>query len=356
MSQHLDTNTSILSASCPMPKLDFDIITLGHGSGGLLTNQLLDSGVFELLSNEFLNKRHDGAILPISGPLAFSTDSYVVTPLEFPGGNIGDLAVHGTINDLSMCGALPKYLSLSFILEEGLSVSTFWKILVSIREAAIKSGIHIVTGDTKVVEKGKGDLIYINTSGIGTLHPHAQIDRQRIQTGDKIIVSSSIANHGMAIMSQREGLEFESAIQSDTRPLHQLTKALLDQLGKEVHALTDPTRGGIASVLNEIAHQVKCGIELLQSNIPVEEAVSSACELLGLDPLYVANEGVLIAFVPSAHADTALEIMQQFPGGTHARIIGEIVEQHPGQVLLKSAIGGMRVVNMLVGEQLPRIC
>lgn len=339
-----------------MPQLDFDVITLGHGSGGILTNQLLESGVFDLLKNPLLDEHHDGAMFEWSGRTAFSTDSYVISPIFFPGGNIGELAVNGTVNDLAMCGAVPKYLSLSFILEEGLTMKAFWEILVSIRRAAEKAGVSIVTGDTKVVERGKGDKIFINTSGLGNIHPQAHISTKNIRTGDKIIVSGPIATHGIAIMSVREGLEFETTLTSDSAPLNHTVKALLDEFGTDIHLLKDPTRGGVASVLNEVARDSRLGINLFQQPIPVLEEVRGACELLGLDPLYVANEGVFMAFVPAERAEDFVQKLRTLEYGQDATIIGEITAEHPKQVVLHSRIGGKRVVNMLVGEQLPRIC
>lgn len=342
---------------CPMPKLDFDIITMGHGSGGLLTNQLLDSGVFDLLKNDLLDERHDGAVFAVeSGKMAFSTDSYVISPVFFPGGNIGELAINGTVNDLAMCGAQAKYLSLAFIIEEGLHMSEFWDILVAIKMAAEKAGVQVVTGDTKVVERGKGDKIFVNTSGVGMVHPKASIHRARVQPGDKIIISGYIATHGMAIMSVRQGLEFETDIVSDTTNLNHTVIRLLDVFGEKIHLLSDPTRGGVATVLNELARDATIGIELHQKAIPVLEDVYGACELLGLDPLYVANEGVFIAVVASEAADALLEMLREDDNGVNAAIIGEVVEAHPRQVVMQSAIGGKRVVNMPVGEQLPRIC
>ena len=345
-----------MELQCPMPQLDFDIITLGHGSGGLLTNKLLESGVFDLLKNDYLDQRHDGAILPIHGPLAFSTDSYVISPIFFPGGNIGELAVNGTVNDLAMCGAVPRYLSLAFILEEGLKMSDFWKVLVSVKFAAERAGVQIVTGDTKVVERGKGDQIFINTSGVGSLHPRAQISKQRVAAGDRILISGPIAAHGIAILSLRQGLAFESTIQSDTVNLNHTVSGLLDVFGEDIHVLHDPTRGGVAAVLNEMARDTRLGMELWQKKLPLAEEVQGACELLGLDPLYVANEGVFLAVVAPQIADALLAHLQQDENGIQAAIIGEVVEAHPGQVLLHSSIGGKRVVNMPLGEQLPRIC
>ena len=250
-----------------MPKLDFDVITLGHGSGGILTNKLLDSGVFNILSNPILDERHDCAFINLEGKTAFSTDSFLISPIFFPGGNIGELAVNGTVNDLAMCGAVPKYISLSFIIEEGLKMTEFWDILVAIKYACEKSGVKVVTGDTKVVEKGKGDKIFINTSGVGSIHPKANINAKNINIGDKIIVSGNIATHGMAIMSVREGLEFESEIQSDSINLNHSIINLIEKFGSDVHLVTDPTRGGVATVLNEIAKQVNLGIDIFQKDM-----------------------------------------------------------------------------------------
>jgi hydrogenase expression/formation protein HypE len=342
--------------NCPLPRLDFDVVTLGHGSGGLLTHRLLEAGVFELFKNEYLDAQHDGAVLDLPGKVAFTTDSFVVSPLFFPGGNIGSLAVHGTVNDIAMCGAIPKFLSLSFILEEGLKMEDFWEVLVSVKHAAGQAGVQIVTGDTKVVEKGKGDGIFINTTGIGILHPEARISTARIQPGDKIIISGEVATHGIAIMSVREGLEFETSIKSDSRHLNSLVKKLLDQCGSKVRFLRDPTRGGLASVLNEVAKKGKLGIHLEQPAIPIDEQVEGACEMLGLDPLYVANEGIFITIVADEVADDVVQILQKEKFGRKAAIIGEVTGEHPGTVVMKSRIGGRRVVGMLPGEQLPRIC
>ncbi|MEK6781591.1 MAG: hydrogenase expression/formation protein HypE [Bacteroidota bacterium] len=339
-----------------MPKLDFDVITLGHGSGGTLSQQLLDSGVFTVLSNPLLDERHDGAIFNLNGRIAFSSDSYVISPIFFPGGNIGELAVNGTVNDLAMCGALPKYLSLSFIIEEGLTMIEFWDIINSIKTACDKAGVQVVTGDTKVVERGKGDKIFINTSGLGLLHPKAAIHLNRIKPGDKIILSNPIANHGMAVISVRKGLEFESEIVSDTRPLNHTVKLLLDQFGDSIHFLRDPTRGGVASVLNEVASDGKVGITIFQKDIPVNESVAGACEMLGLDPLYVANEGVFIAIVDESIAHDVVQFLRQQSDTAAACIVGHVCTEHPKQVILASTIGGRRVVNRLTGEQLPRIC
>ncbi len=339
-----------------MPKFDFDVITLAHGSGGLLMRQLLESGVFDVLRNEALDAHHDGALLDLKGPLAFSTDSFVISPIFFPGGDIGELAINGTVNDVAMCGAEPRYLSLSFILEEGLSIEEFWRILVSIRNAADAAGVHVVTGDTKVVEKGKGDRIFINTSGIGVVHPHADIGLRRVRPGDAVIISGPVATHGTAIMAVREGLNFDTPITSDTRPLHRMVKDLLDTVGTDVHLLRDPTRGGVAATLNEIAQDAQVGVELDQAALPVLPEVKAMCEILGLDPLYIANEGVFMACVASDRAEDALAVLRRHSDGAHATVIGRITDAHPGQVLINTLMGGRRVVHMPLGEQLPRIC
>ncbi len=345
-----------MNLSCPLPKLDFDTINLGHGSGGTLTSQLLDTGVFKLFENKLLNKKHDGAIFNLNGKVAMSTDTYVVSPIFFEGGNIGDLAVNGTVNDLAMCGAAPKYLSLGLVLEEGLKMTEFWEILLSIKAACEAAGVQIITGDTKVVERGKGDKIFINTTGIGEVHEKANIDIDNIKRGDKIILSGPLARHGITIMSHRQGLQFETTISSDTRPLNKIIIELLNEFGEDIHLFRDPTRGGLATVLNEIARDAKLGIDILQKDIPVEEEVYGACEMLGLDPLYVANEGLFVAVVDATIADKFLLQLKKWEHGAAASIVGEVTKDHGKQVLMKSNIGGRRVVNMLAGEQLPRIC
>lgn len=345
-----------MNLQCPLPKLDFDIITLGHGSGGLLMHELLNKTVLEIFKNDLLDQQHDGASFTLPGQLAFSTDSYVVSPIFFPGGNIGDLAVNGTVNDLAMCGAQAKYLSLAFILEEGLKVDEFWDVLVSIKNAALKSGVQIVTGDTKVVEKGKGDKIFINTSGIGLVHPSARIHHQYIEPGDAVIISGKLSAHGIAIMSLREGLQFETDIQTDSVNLNHTVMSLLDEFGEGIKFLRDPTRGGLASTLNEISGAAKIGIEIEQNLLPLDEQVEGACEMLGLDPLYVANEGLFIAIVKNDITEKVLQLLHKDTNGTHAALIGYVTDDHPGKVILKSRIGGKRVVSYLPGEQLPRIC
>lgn len=342
--------------ACPLPITEYKNILLAHGSGGKLTHQLIQKMFLSQFKNELLDPLHDGAILGMNGSrLAFSTDSYVVNPIFFPGGDIGELAVNGTINDLAMCGAMPKFLSAGFIIEEGFSMDELWKVVTSMRLAAERAGVLLVTGDTKVVDRGKADKVFINTSGIGLVMPGVDINPKNIRPGDTIIVSGQIAEHGIAIMSVREGLEFETQLQSDTAPLHSLVEAMLTA-DANIHALRDPTRGGVASALNELAESAHIGLEIVEEKIPVKEEVKGACEILGFDPLYVANEGKLIAIVPASEAESILAAMHGHPNGRDAIIIGEAVASHPGTVLMKSRIGGTRVVDMLTGEQLPRIC
>jgi len=345
-----------MELQCPMPKFDFDVITMGHGSGGLLTHRLLKSGVFDILKNEWLDQQHDGAILDMKGKIAFSSDSYVVSPIFFPGGNIGNLAINGTVNDLAMCGANAEYLSLSFIIEEGLLMKELWQILLTIKKSAEKAGVVVVTGDTKVVEKGKGDKIFINTSGIGHVHPKASIHHNRIKEGDVIIVSGNIASHGIAIMSVREGLEFETTIVTDSKPLNHMVMSMLEKFGENIKFLRDATRGGIASVMNEVAEITSLGIYLDQKQIPIEEQVDGACEMLGLDPLYVANEGVFICIVDHETANEAQHLLNSIDEYKNASIIGHVTAENKGKVIMKSKVGGTRMVNFLPGKQLPRIC
>jgi hydrogenase expression/formation protein HypE len=348
--------THPLSAIYPLPVLDTKIITLAHGSGGKLTNRLLDKAIFKVLDNPILETRGDGAVFDLQGKVAFSTDSFVVTPIFFPGGNIGELAVYGTVNDIAMCGAIPKYISLALIIEEGMPVIDLWEILLSIREACKQANVVVVTGDTKVVERGKGDQLFINTSGVGNMMPEAKLDTSYIDDGDVIIISGTIADHGMAILSKREGLQFESDIVSDTQALNDLTQDLLTTFSSSIHLFRDPTRGGVATVLNEIALQTKMGINLDSANLPVNKTVASACELFGLDPLYVANEGKFICIVDAEKAEEVLSVMRVHPKGKNAAIIGKFTSEHPGKVLSKSLFGGSRVIVMPIAEQLPRIC
>lgn len=343
-----------LASSCPVPKLDFTEIQLGHGSGGVLMQKLLEP-VFGLFANPALAERHDGAVVAVGGRIAITTDSFVVSPIFFPGGDIGRLAVHGTVNDLAMCGARPRYLALGLILEEGLPVGDLWKVLCSIRQAAEECSVAIVTGDTKVVERGKGDRIFLHTTGVGELHPAAAISARRMSTGDRILLNGPVGAHGIAIVSVREGFSFESAIESDTAPLHESVLRLLDRFGSQLHFLRDATRGGVATVLAEAAQQGAKGIEVEEARIPVDGEVGSACEILGLDPLYVANEGRFIAVVAPEIAEEAVAELRR-SGWPDAAAIGTVGEEHPGKVLLRSRIGGKRPLNLLPGEQLPRIC
>ena len=336
--------------------IDYKTINLGHGSGGLMTRDLLDAIIFKTFSNRYLDKKHDGAVVKIDGEIAISTDSFIISPIFFRGGNIGELAVNGTVNDVAMCGAQPKYLSLAFIIEEGLLVEDFIKIVNSIKDTAETCGVQIITGDTKVVESGKGDQIFINTTGFGAVNPKGNIGAINIKVGDKIIVNGSIAQHGMAIMSQREGLEFESTIVSDTTNLNFIANDLINKFGYGIHLYRDATRGGLASVLIEIASDIKKGVSINETDLPLDTQVAAACEILGLDPLYVANEGVFIAIVDQNISDEVVKMMQKDSKGRRAVCIGEITEAHPGKVVMTSTIGGKRIVSPMIGEQLPRIC
>jgi hydrogenase expression/formation protein HypE len=347
----------LTNLACPIPISDYPTVTLAHGGGGRLTQMLIERMLLPAFANPQLASLHDGALLEINGArLAFSTDSFVISPLFFPGGDIGSLAVHGTVNDLAMCGAQPLALSAGFVLEEGLPMADLWRVVQSMQAAAQDVGVPIVTGDTKVVDRGKGDGIYINTSGIGVIPPGVHIDPQRARPGDLVLLSGAIAVHGIAIMSVREGLAFETELASDSAPLHRLVAAMLAAGGEHVHVLRDPTRGGVASALNEIAKSAQVGMRLHEARIPVPDAVRGACEILGLDPLYVANEGKCLAIVAPDAAEAVLAAMQADPLGREAAIVGEVVAEHPGRVMLRSRIGGTRVVDMLSGEQLPRIC
>jgi hydrogenase expression/formation protein HypE len=347
--------------SCPLPIFEHKQIVLGHGSGGKLTADLIERVFLPAFGNPVLNRLDDQAVLTVgSSRLAFTTDSFVVTPIFFPGGDIGRLAVHGTVNDLAMSGARPLYLSAAFILEEGLPVEDLRRVVESMRAAAAEAGVQFVTGDTKVVNRGKGDQIFITTTGIGVIDGGLNISADRARPGDQILLSGYIGDHGMTIMSQREGLEFEAAIESDCAPLHGLVAAMLEtpSAGESdfVHCLRDPTRGGVATTLNEIAKRAGVGMLLREPSIPVRESVKGACEVLGLDPLYVANEGKLVAIVAATMADTVLAQMRRHEHGRDAKLIGEVVAEHPGMVLMKTEIGGTRVLDVMFGEQLPRIC
>jgi hydrogenase expression/formation protein HypE len=341
---------------CPVPLPTQDKILLGHGSGGRLSAELLRRVFLSAFRSPALNRLNDQALVSVDGTrLAFTTDSNVVKPLFFPGGDIGSLAVNGTINDLAVGGAEPLFLSAAFILEEGFPLDTLQQVVASFGRAAREAGVEVVTGDTKVVEKGKGDGLFINTSGIGRVPTGINLSADQARPGDRIILSGSIGEHGMAILSQREGLEFESPIRSDCAPLHTLVAAML-AASPAIRCMRDPTRGGLSSALNEIAAQSRVGMVLEESAIPVQEAVRGACELLGLDPLYVANEGKLVAIVEAAQAERILAAMQAHPLGERARIIGRVTETNPGLVTMRTSLGTTRIVDMLSGDQLPRIC
>lgn len=333
-----------------------DKILLDHGSGGKIANNLIADLMLPLFDNPILSRLDDGASLDINGMrLAFSTDSYVVDPIFFPGGDIGELAVNGTVNDISMCGAEPLYLSAGLIIEEGFSMMDLEQILRSMGAAAQKAGVMIVTGDTKVVPRGAADKIFINTTGIGIIPEGIHVSGSLARPGDQVILSGTIADHGVTILAQREGLKFDAPVSSDTAPLNHLVSGMLSAC-RDIHVLRDPTRGGMATVLNEIASASNVGIRIHENKIPVNKAVAGICELLGFDPLYMANEGKLLAFVEKRHARGVLAVMHEDPLGRDACIIGEVIEAHPGKVIMETRIGGERIVDMLTGEQLPRIC
>jgi hydrogenase expression/formation protein HypE len=339
-----------------MPILDHKEIILGHGSGGILTGQLIERLFLPAFSNPILERLDDQAVLEVDASrLAFTTDSYVVTPIFFPGGDIGSLAIHGTINDLAMCGARPLYLSAGFILEEGLPIEELRRVVLSMREAALSAGVSVVTGDTKVVGKGSGDKVFINTSGIGIVPPGVTISAERARPGDAVLLSGTVGDHGMAIMSTRQALGLEGTILSDSAPLHGLVERMLAAC-PDIHAMRDPTRGGVAATWQEIASRAGIGIEVDEESVPVREEVRGACELLGFDPLHVANEGKLVAFVPEAHAEAVLAAMRSHPLGTGAVRVGSATAEHPGLVVVRTAIGGTRVLERPYGELLPRIC
>jgi hydrogenase expression/formation protein HypE len=351
-----ETAKTIANLVCPAPMPIKDTIVLGHGSGGRLSAELIQEIFLPAFQNPILSRLDDQAVVNVNGTkLAFTTDSFVVKPLFFPGGDIGSLAVHGTVNDLAMGGATPLFLSAAFILEEGLSVETLRRVVNSMHEAARATGVAIVTGDTKVVEKGSGDQLFINTSGIGMLAEGVNLSANAARPGDKVLLSGTIGDHGIAILAQREGLEFESRIESDSAALHTLVADMLS-VSYDIRCMRDPTRGGVSSALNEIAAQSGVGIELIESEIPVREEVRGACEMLGLDPLYVANEGKLIAIVDAKVADEMLDAMRRHPLGANARLIGTVSDLHRGLVTMRTALGTSRIVDMLTGDQLPRIC
>lgn len=348
--------TADFNVSCPLPIQQYPHVLMAHGGGGKLMHQLLEKIFSPAFSNPILDTRHDSAQFSVlAGKLAMTTDSYVVHPLFFPGGDIGSMAVHGTVNDLAMSGARPLYLSSAFIIEEGLPMEMLWRVVCSMRDAATLCSVQIVTGDTKVVDKGKGDGLFINTAGIGVIETPLAIAPQSVQPGDAVIVSGDLGRHGMAIMAVREGLQFESAIESDSAPVHDLVLQLINA-GIEIHCLRDLTRGGLASALNEIAEAANVRIAIEEKHVPVREDVHAACEMLGLDPLHVANEGRFVAFVAAKDADRALQIMRNHAVAANSAMIGKVGERGAPLVTLKSAIGASRILDMPSGEQLPRIC
>ncbi len=356
MSDSKNSDKAFPGFSCPMPILNHDTVQLAHGSGGKLSAELLDKLFLPRFGNDTLNRLEDQAVLEMpEGRLAFTTDSFVVDPIFFPGGNIGDLAINGTVNDLAMGGAKPLYLSVGFILEEGLPLEMLHAILLSMEEAAWGAGVKIVTGDTKVVPRGSCDKIFINTSGIGVVPDGINLSASGLKVDDRIILSGTIADHGMAVMTSREGLSFQADIESDTAALNSLVEDML-LVSRDIRAMRDPTRGGLAATLNEFARSSARGIVLEQDKVPVNRKVQGACEILGIDPLTVANEGKLVAVVPASVADDVVDTMRHHPLGREAVVIGKVVKDHPGVVALKTGLGVSQILDMPVGEQLPRIC
>ncbi len=333
-----------------------DKILLDHGSGGKISHHLTKDILLPVFDNPILTQLNDGAIFELNGMrLAFSTDSYTVDPIFFPGGTIGDLAINGTVNDVAMCGGNPVYLSVGLIIEEGFSMTDLTKIIEQMGKAAETAGVTVVTGDTKVVPRGAVDKIFINTSGLGLIPPGIDIASHHAKPGDQIILSGTIADHGITILTRREGLSFESGLTSDSAPLNHMVRQMF-AAGGEIHVLRDPTRGGVGTALNEIAEKSQVGIKIYEDRIPLKNEVAAACELLGFDPLYLANEGKLLAFVAAEQFDAILQAVKANPYGKDAVVVGEVVNDHPGKVVMETRIGGVRIVDMLAGEQLPRIC
>ena len=334
-----------------------DSILLDHGSGGRLSHNLISDIMLPIFDNPILSQLHDGAIIDIEGMrLAFSTDTFTVDPIFFPGGHIGDLAINGTVNDIAMCGATPIYISVGLIIEEGFSILDLEKILKGMHVATEKARVTVVTGDTKVVPRGTADKIFINTSGIGLIPGDTDISSHKALPGDKIILSGTVADHGIAVLLQREGINFDSSVMSDTAPLNHMVEAMLNTTKKDIHVLRDPTRGGVGTSLNEIAEKSNVGMIISEEKIPIKDEVASVCELLGFDPLYIANEGKLLAFVGPDPAEEILATLKENEYGKDAVIIGEVISDNPGKVIMKTRIGGTRIIDMLSGEQLPRIC
>jgi hydrogenase expression/formation protein HypE len=345
---------------CPLPLKNNTTIVMGHGSGGLMTHTLIKDVFQKYFNNQFINAGNDFANIPISGSLSngkisISTDAHIISPIFFPGGDIGRLSICGTVNDVSMSGAIPLYITASFILEEGLSISDLEKIVVSMQVSAEEAGVEIVAGDTKVVEKGKGDGIFISTTGIGWLPDNIAIRGDLAQPGDIILISGTIGDHGIAVLSARGDLGFETDLISDVAPLNHLIQSLLREI-PEIHVLRDPTRGGLATTLNEIAKQSNMGMEIFDELIPINSTVQNACEMLGFDPLYVANEGKVVVILPAKYKNKAIELMRNNQYGKNTTAIGEIVSTHPGRVVLKTSFGTTRMLEMMAGEMLPRIC
>ncbi|MDO8491488.1 MAG: hydrogenase expression/formation protein HypE [Dehalococcoidia bacterium] len=332
-----------------------DKVLLAHGSGGKLSHELIENNFVPLFKNALLDRMDDSAVFDVNGRLAFTTDSYVVSPIFFPGGDIGKLAICGTVNDLSTSGATPLYLSLALVIEEGFPLADLRRVIASAAAAAEEAGVKIVTGDTKVVDRGSADRLFINTAGIGVIAPGLDISGSNATPGDVVILSGPIGQHGMAVLCQREGLRFSAPIESDCAPLNRLVADML-AASRAIHSLRDPTRGGLATTLNEMAKQSKVGIRIVEDKVPVLNPVRGACELLGFDPLYVANEGRMIAILPAAEAEAVLAGMRANRYGAEAAVIGEVVAEHPGKVVMTTRLGATRVVDMLVGELLPRIC
>jgi len=332
-----------------------DKILLAHGSGGKMAHDLIEKSFVRALTNPLLAPLDDSAVVELSGRLAFTTDSYVVSPIFFPGGNIGKLAVCGTVNDLSTSGAVPLYLSLAFIIEEGLTLKDLERVVDSVRMTAEEADVQIITGDTKVVEHGSADKLFINTAGIGKIPEGVNISGSNAKPGDKVILSGTIGDHGIAVLSQRQGLSFGTKLESDCAPLGKMVAQMI-KASRNIHCLRDPTRGGLATTLNELAKQSKVGIRMEETKIPVRDEVVGACEMLGLDPLYIANEGKLIAIVAKEDTDKVLAAVKRNKYGRNAVVIGEVIAEHPGRVVMKTVLGSSRIVDMLVGEPLPRIC
>ncbi len=341
---------------CPIPLTEYPRVLLAHGGGGRLTQNLIESMFLPSFDNPFLAPLHDGALLSLGDQrLALTTDSYVVQPAFFPGGDIGRLAIFGTANDLAMCGARPLFLSCGLILEEGLPMEDLWRVIVSMKEAAEEADVQVVTGDSKVVERGKGDGIFINTSGIGAVLPGVEVGPQRVQPGDELVLSGPLGLHGIALMALREGLSLEAEVASDSAPVFPLVEALVEE-GIEIHMLRDPTRGGLSSALNETAKKSQVGMLIEEERLPIGPEVQGVCEILGLDPLYVANEGNFVAMVREGQGERAAEVLRRHPLGKDAVLIGRAVPEHAGTVVMRTKIKGERIVDVMSGEQLPRIC